>query len=174
MIAALLLLTGTPAFAQQADVSVEMIPGVPPGPRPPPAEVDARARELGRSLRCPVCQGSNITDSPSETAKAMFERTRQLLEAGYSEEQIVEYFVDKYGEFILLDPQGGGLNTLLFIGPGLALGLGLALAIRALTGFRREDDEDGPSIAPVHVDLDKLDDYERRLLAELNDEGTER
>ena len=166
MIAALLLLSATPSFAQAPAEAIEMIPGVEPGPPPTAAEVDARARELGRSLRCPVCQGSNITDSPSETARAMFERTRQLLAAGYSEDQIVQYFVAKYGEFILLDPQNGGLNTVLFVGPGLAFGLGVALALRVLMGVRREDDPlPRPATGP---ELEKLDDYERRLLAELN------
>lgn len=156
----------TPAADSYAQEAVELIPGVQPaGPPPPQQQVDPRARALGRRLRCPVCQGSNITDSPSPTARAMFERSRQLLAAGYDEKQITQYFVDKYTEFVLLDPQTGGSNALLYLGPGLGVGLGLAFAIWAVVGWRREP---GESIVAEPTAPDTLDDYERRLLAELN------
>jgi cytochrome c-type biogenesis protein CcmH len=156
----------TPAAEGYEPTQVELIPGESPGPIPAAHEVDPRARALGRKLRCPVCQGSNITDSPSPTAKAMFERTRQLLAAGYSEEQIIDYFVDKYTEFVLLDPQTDGANAFLYLGPGLGVGFGIALAVGAAVGWRRDPDDPGEgSPAPLP---DNLDDYERRLLAELN------
>lgn len=154
----------TPAASSYDPAQVELIPGVLPGEPPPAHEIDPRARELGRSLRCPVCQGSNITDSPSKTAKAMFERTRQLIAAGYSDDQIVAYFVDKYTEFVLLDPQPEG-NALLYLGPGLGVGFGLALALWATVGWRREP---GEAVVPEPSSPETLDDYERRLLAELN------
>ena len=145
----------------------ELIPGVAPELEVmSQREVDTRARELGRSLRCPVCQGSNITDSPSGPAKAMFERTRQLLAAGYSEEQVTEYFVDKYGEFILLDPQTTGLNSLLYVVPALGLGLGFLLALRAVFGWRTQDDD--LVELPTYKPDENLDEYERRLLEELD------
>lgn len=156
----------TPAADSYAEAAVELIPGVAPASSPPPqAEVDPRARALGRTLRCPVCQGSNITDSPSPTAKAMFERSRQLLAAGYTEAQITQYFVDKYTEFVLLDPQSNGANALLYLGPGLGVGFGIAFAIWAAVGWRREP---GESLVAQPTAPDTLDDYERRLLAELN------
>ncbi|MEZ4322654.1 MAG: cytochrome c-type biogenesis protein CcmH [Myxococcota bacterium] len=151
----------------EANKGAELIPGVQPGEPPPADRVDELARKLGKKLRCPVCQGSNIVDSPSATARAMFERTRQLIAAGYSEEQIIDYFVDKYDEFVLLDPQSTGLNIFLFIGPGLAFGLGLALALKALVGFRKEPGA-APLAKPPPEVTEELDDYERRLLAELN------
>lgn len=155
----------TPAAASYTPASVELIPGEQPGPIPAAHEVDPRARALGRKLRCPVCQGANITDSPSPTAKAMFERSRQLLAAGYSEEQIIQYFVDKYTEFVLLDPQSNGANAFLYLGPGLGVGFGVAFAVWATIGWRRE--EDGTPATPPPLPQN-LDDYERRLLAELN------
>ncbi len=156
----------TPAAESYASTRVELIPGVAPAAAPPaPEEVDPRARALGRKLRCPVCQGSNITDSPSPTAKAMFERTRQLVAAGYTDEQILRYFIDKYTEFVLLEPTTDGSNALLYLGPGLAIGFGLALAIWAVVGWRKAP---GEAIVPEPEAPDTLDDYERRLLAELN------
>ncbi|MCA9567265.1 MAG: cytochrome c-type biogenesis protein CcmH [Myxococcales bacterium] len=156
----------TPAAESYTPQAVELIPGVEPAAAPPQAhEIDPRARALGRKLRCPVCQGSNITDSPSPTAKAMFERTRQLMAAGYTDEQIVQYFVDKYTEFVLLDPQSDGSNAMLYLAPGLGVGLGLAFAIWAVVGWRKEP---GESIVAQPAAPDTLDDYERRLLAELN------
>lgn len=156
----------TPAAASYVPTSVELIPGEQPGPIPAAHEVDPRARKLGRKLRCPVCQGANITDSPSPTAKAMFERSRQLLAAGYSEEQIIQYFVDKYTEFVLLDPQSNGANAFLYLGPGLGVGFGVGFAVWAAVGWRREPEDGTP---PPSIPLpENLDDYERRLLAELN------
>lgn len=160
---------GQPAAVATADQGVMLIPGVPPGPPPSPEVAASRARELGGKLRCPVCQGSNIRDSPSSTAQAMFERTKQLIAAGYTDEEIVDYFVDKYGEFILLDPQQDGLNIFLFVAPGLAVGLGLALALKVVVGWRREPGT-SPVKQPAPEETEVLDQYERRLLAELSDE----
>ncbi len=161
--------SSAPVAEAPAAAGAMLIPGVPPGPPPPAEDVDTRTRTLGRKLRCPVCQGSNITDSPSPTAQAMFERTRQLIAAGYTEDEIVDYFVDKYGEFILLEPQKDGLNIMLFVAPGLAVGLGLALALKAVVGWRREPGS-SPVAQPAPEETEVLDEYERRLLAELSDD----
>ena len=158
-----------PTEAAPASQGLELIPGVPPGPPPPADQVDVLARALGKKLRCPVCQGSNIRDSPSPTARAMYERTRQLIAAGYDEQEIIDYFVDKYDEFILLEPQSDGLNIFLFVAPGLAVGLGLALALKAVVGWRREPGT-SPVSQPAPEETEVLDEYERRLLAELSDD----
>ena len=147
--------------------AAELIPGMAPLCEAKTGDTfETASRVLGKKMRCPVCQGSNISDSPSSTARAMYERTKQLVAAGYCEDQIIDYFIDKYGEFILLEPQSDGLNVMLWIGPGIAVGLGLAFALSAMAGWRKEPGSAPVEKPPPEVTVE-LDDYERRLLAEL-------
>ncbi len=71
-----------------------------------------RAYELEQQLRCPVCQSVSIAESMSETAEAMRGKVDQLIEAGKTNQQILDYFRARYGEWVVLDPPVGG-NTLL-------------------------------------------------------------
>lgn len=98
------------------------------GSDPSPA---ARARRVAASLRCPVCQGLSVADSPSETARAMVEDVRRRVDQGESDAEIRQAFVDRYGETILLSPPGSGVSALVWALPGIFLvlaGGGLALA----------------------------------------------
>lgn len=89
---------------------------------------DAVARVASR-LRCPVCQQLSILDSPAELAQEMKAVVREKLAAGESEEEVVAYFVSKYGEWVLLDPPKRGFNLVVWLGPlVLLLGGGAALA----------------------------------------------
>jgi cytochrome c-type biogenesis protein CcmH len=93
-------------------------------PAGPPLEGDEAVREsrrIGSGLRCPVCQGLSVADSNADAAVAMKNRIDELVRQGYSEEQIVDYFVDRYGEFVRLEPEAEGLNVLLWVIPGLVL-----------------------------------------------------
>ena len=68
---------------------------------PPSAEeVETRTYELGKILRCPVCQGLSVADSQSDAAVAMKNRIKELVAMGYSDDQIIDYFIGRYGEFI--------------------------------------------------------------------------
>lgn len=95
-----------------------------PGP-----DLDRQSREIADQLRCPVCRGIPIADSPSELAQNMMGMIRQKLKEGESEAGILKYFEDRYGEWILLKPKPRGLNLmiwifplLLFVGGGAFLG----------------------------------------------------
>lgn len=142
-----------------------VIPGVPPGPAPPADQVQQLAYEIGVKMRCPVCQGLSVADSTSPAAVAMQNRIRELVAAGYDEPQIKAFFVERYGEWILLEPTTEGLNLLVWVLPGLAVGLGLAWAASTMLSWRKEPDEALPSDRGA---LPK-DRYEQRLLAELED-----
>ena len=143
-----------------------LIEGLPPGPAPTAEEIEPRATLVSESLRCPVCQALSVNDSSSQAARMFKERIRQLVSAGYTDDQIRDYFVDRYGEWILLDPAPHGLNGLLYITPALLLGLGVVTVGATVTLWRKEPDE-----VPLPSDqgLVEMDDYERRLLKDLEE-----
>ena len=91
--------------------------------------LEARTSALASTLRCPVCQGESIQDSPSELAQNMRAVVRDQLRAGRTPDEVKQYFVSKYGEWILLEPEMKGLNVLLYVFPVLLVVGGLALVV---------------------------------------------
>ena len=91
------------------------------------ASLDQRTNEVASMLRCPVCQGMSVADSPSTVALDMKAQVRELLARGYTEEQILSYFERSYGEFVLLKPKFRGVNALVWVLPLLALLIGVVL-----------------------------------------------
>jgi cytochrome c-type biogenesis protein CcmH len=89
-------------------------------------------RALSSELRCPVCQGLSLADSPSELALEMRDVIKDQLREGKSPEQVRQYFIGKYGEWILLEPQPHGLNLIVYVLPVLAVAGGLLLIWRAV------------------------------------------
>jgi cytochrome c-type biogenesis protein CcmH len=137
----------------------------PPDANPPPAAVvEGLTDQISRKLRCPVCQGSAISDSPSESAVAMRNRVRELVAEGYTEQQILDYYALRYGEWILLSPKAEGLNWLLWTVPPSLAALGLGWLGLIMTRWRNEPDE-----VPLPSDVGEapIDPYEARLLEEL-------
>jgi cytochrome c-type biogenesis protein CcmH len=95
--------------------------------------------EIAAQLRCVVCQNLSVADSPSEMANQMRGVVRERLAAGEKPEQVIRYFVDKYGEWILLSPPRRGFTLLVWILPAVAVVIGLgvvALLIRSWTTRR--------------------------------------
>lgn len=107
-----LLLAG-PAFAVQ------------PGEMLADPVLEARAREISKGLRCPVCRNENIDDSNATIASDLRLLVRERLVAGDSDDQVVEFVVDRYGEYVLLNPVARGSGMILWIaGPLMLLGGG--------------------------------------------------
>jgi cytochrome c-type biogenesis protein CcmH len=101
------------------------------GPLDDPA-LEARAIALADQLRCPVCQGLSIHDSPSPLAQDMKDLIRSQIAAGATDEEVREYFISKYGEWVLLEPRAEGLNLLVYLLPALALLGGAGLIVVAV------------------------------------------
>jgi cytochrome c-type biogenesis protein CcmH len=98
----------------------------------------ARAHAIAAELRCPVCQGLSVADSPSETAKAISDDVRRRVDAGESDAAIRAFYVGRYGQWILLEPETSGLGALVWILPVTALVLGIGGLALAFRRWRRE------------------------------------
>jgi cytochrome c-type biogenesis protein CcmH len=92
-------------------------------------ELDARAAEIAAELRCPVCRNQAVVESNAELSREMQALVRERLVAGDSPDEVKEYFVSRYGEWILLEPQRRGINWVVWILPFLALAAGAVLAV---------------------------------------------
>ncbi|TKD17990.1 cytochrome c-type biogenesis protein CcmH [Rhodobacter capsulatus] len=128
----LLLVLATPVHAVQPD-EVLSDPGL-----------ESRARQISQVLRCPVCQGENIDESNAGVSRDLRLAVRERLVAGDTDAQVIDYVKDRFGEYVLFEPEHSGANLILYwIGPAVlvvALG-GIFLWLR---GRRRDED-----LAPV-------------------------
>ena len=98
--------------------------------------LEASTSAVAAQLRCPVCQGLSIQDSPSELAQSMRAVARDQLAQGKSPEEVKAYFVSKYGEWILLAPKASGFNMVAYVVPLLIIvggGTLLTIAVRRWT-----------------------------------------
>ncbi|MPZ75287.1 MAG: tetratricopeptide repeat protein [Deltaproteobacteria bacterium] len=95
----------------------------------PAADLDEQTRALAAELRCVVCQNLSVADSPSEMAQQMRASVREQLQAGKSPQEVKDYFVSKYGEWVLLAPTDAGFNRLLWWLPITVLILGIITAL---------------------------------------------
>ena len=106
--------------------------------------LEAQTTVLASELRCPVCQGNSIQDSPSELALQMRDLIRDQLRAGKTPDEVRAYFVDKYGEWILLTPKATGFNLVVYIVPLLVVLAGGAVVWRTVRRWTTTP-ADGPS-----------------------------
>ncbi|HEX9454814.1 MAG TPA: cytochrome c-type biogenesis protein CcmH, partial [Candidatus Binatia bacterium] len=92
-------------------------------------DLDDRTREVATELRCVVCQNLSVADSPSDMAQQMRGIVREQLQAGKTPDQIKDFFVSKYGEWVLLKPRTTGVSALLWILPYVVLVFGIIAAL---------------------------------------------
>ena len=123
-------------------------------------EEDVQA--LASQLRCVVCQNLSVADSPSEMAGQMRDLIRERLVAGDRPEQVMSYFVQRYGDWVLLAPPARGLNLVLWLAPFGAVAAGFALALTLARRWRRRPVPPLPAAMPPVSPGDR-----ERLAAEL-------
>ena len=128
----LALLTTSPAFAVQPD---EVLAD--------PA-LESRARAISTGLRCLVCRNETIDDSDASLARDLRLLLRERLTAGDTDAEAVAFIVDRYGEYVLLNPTANGVNLVLwFAGPAMLL-TGFGIAALYLRRRRASPPQDAP------------------------------
>lgn len=143
LVAALLLLS-LPLAAQAPERSDEIkspdpkwIVGDPAGPPRTGVELEKETARVAAKLRCPVCQGLSVNDSPATMAQNMKRQVRDLVAKGYSEEQALLYFEKAYGEFVRLEPPMRGVNWLVWFAPVVLLVVGGVFVFFMVRRMRR-------------------------------------
>jgi cytochrome c-type biogenesis protein CcmH len=94
--------------------------------------LEARYQELSEELRCPKCQNQNIADSNAPIAQDLRKLLHQQLEKGASDEEILDYMVARYGEFVRYRPSYGGATVVLWLAPILLLLAAIVVLILTL------------------------------------------
>ena len=94
------------------------------GPLPTP-ELQARYERLTNELRCLVCQNQTVADSNADLARDLRDQTREMLVDGATDDQIVAFMTDRYGDFVLYRPPFTARTMLLWAAPALFLIIGL-------------------------------------------------
>jgi len=106
------------------------------GPAHPPTFTE-RVDAIASNLRCPVCQNLSVADSPSQLARDMRAEIGRRLRAGETKEQIDAFFVAKFGRWILLTPDAGGIGLVAWLAPVLAIAAGGLIAWAVVLHRRR-------------------------------------
>jgi cytochrome c-type biogenesis protein CcmH len=124
--------------------------------------LEARAREIGRGLRCLVCQNQSIDDSDAELARDLRVLVRERLKSGDSDKQVVDYVVSRYGDFVLLDPPFKAATYALWLGPAA---LAIVGVIAVVVFYRRRGAAAADGAPPPLSETEK-----RRLAGLLGDD----
>lgn len=102
--------------------------------------LDDGVRRIAKQLRCPICESVSVADSPADLAIQMRALIRRKLEAGESDQQILDYFVAAYGDSVLLEPPRRGLGWFVWLVPVVALGAGALVLTLVLRVWVRDRD----------------------------------
>lgn len=149
LILLLLLMPVSPVLAVQPDEVLE------------DPTLEQRARDLSKGLRCLVCRNESIDESNAELARDLRLLVRERLVAGDTNDEVIEFVVDRYGEYVLLQPRVTGSNWLLWGAGPLMLLIGTGIGI---TYLRRRE------AAPENADSEQLSEAEKAKLRDILEE----
>jgi cytochrome c-type biogenesis protein CcmH len=151
-LAALLLTTFVPQEAGSAPLADPVL--------------EARVHKLGKQLRCAVCQGMSIADSPAQMARAQLDTVRKLVAEGKTDDEVLDFFVQRYDEWVLLEPRRHGFALFVWLGPAVAVVGGLLFVLLFVRSRNSGPPPPPPPSVPPKADAE--DEYLRAVRAELN------
>ena len=128
LLALLLLLCAAPAAAKEA------------APAAADPVLEKRVRSLAEELRCLVCQNQTLADSNAPLAEDLRNQVRERMREGKSDKEVVDFLVERYGDFVLYRPPLKATTVLLWFGPLLLFVAGFAVLLRRLRLRRRAED----------------------------------
>lgn len=140
-----LCLLATPLFAVEPDEVLQ------------DAGLEARARSISQDLRCLVCRNESIDESDAQVARDLRLLVRERILEGDADDEVLAYIVDRYGEYVLLNPRADGANLVLWAAGPIMLLLGLGIGIAYV---RRRSASEGRKVVA-------LSDEEKRRLDEI-------
>ncbi len=111
------------------------------------AEMEADYKQLIEELRCLVCQNQNLAGSDADLARDLRRETYEMLQQGKSQQQVVDFMVARYGDFVLYRPQFKSSTYLLWMGPFLLLMFVLYLVVRRLRAAEKPVEVDAGAMA---------------------------
>ena len=115
-----------------------------------------RFQALTKELRCPKCQNQNLADSNSPIAADLRKQVYQQLQQGRADSEIVDYMVDRYGEFVLYRPRVSTLTYVLWFGPAFILLLGALVVVFILRSKAKDAVDDANLSTEQQQQLNKI------------------
>jgi cytochrome c-type biogenesis protein CcmH len=125
------------------------------------APLDDSVRRVALQLQCPVCEGESVADSPSGLAGDMRSVIRTKVIAGEPDQQILDEFVESYGDGILTEPPKRGISLGVWLGSLIGVALGALLVGRLLSTWRRMPGRPIPATAAAGQDPDAIEEFHR-------------
>lgn len=139
-------------------------------------QMSPEALQIANNLNCPVCEGQSVRDSNAQLARDMRRIVQERLDEGYTEDEVYDYFVDRYGVGILREPPRSGFFLTLWWAPVIGLAIGALVLGTFLTQRKkparpasRKSGTDG-----TEDQGDDLSEYEARVLQDLEDNDSYR
>ncbi|MGE5333890.1 MAG: cytochrome c-type biogenesis protein CcmH, partial [Nitrososphaerota archaeon] len=132
-----------------------------------PKTLDERTLDVAQQIQCPVCNGESVADSPSLKAAEMRAVIRQQLADGRSEQQVLDYFSQVYGNDILESPPRQGFTSLIWLMPVIMLLAGVAAVVAFAREWQRQARAAGAASSDDEADDVALSPDERKALTEL-------
>ena len=124
---------------------------------------DDDVNRVAKNLYCPVCPNTPLDVCETKACEDWRAQIRDQLAQGWTDQQIIDYFVAQYGERVLAEPQRKGFTSLVWILPVIAVLLGLGIVYEVLKGWRSSKGGTRTTAPPVHIAPEILEQIEQEL-----------